>query len=232
MRSVIVAVLLAAAIAGCGHKDAAATKTAQHPAGRKLPPANAVFDYQIGGAYPPATAARIIDRDRGDAPVRGRYNICYVNAFQTQPEENGWWVKHHRDLLLRRNGKYVEDPGWPGERILDTSTNAKRTAIAVIDRSWFHGCADQGFQAIEQENTTELTGQKIGFDFAIAEECAVYAECGDYISAYGERVYEIEYTDNPTSYFRKACTDHGARISILLRDRDVVARGKPGYHNE
>ena len=271
MRAVLGAVLLAVVITGCGHGNDDPAQTAGHqPAGRKLPPANAVFDYQIGGAYPPATAARIIDRDRGDQPVRGRYNVCYVNAFQTQPEENGWWVRHHRNLLLRKNGRYVEDPGWPGERILDSSTAPKRSAIAAIERGWFRGCAGKGFQAIEpdnldswsrskglltkadnvalarllvaaahsdrlaiaQKNTAELAGQRIGFDFAIAEECAVYAECGAYINAYGGRVYEIEYTDNPISYFRKACAQDGTRISILLRDRDVVARGKPGYHNE
>ncbi len=85
------------------------------------PPAHAVVDYQIGGAYPPADAARILVRDRSEPPVPGRYNVCYVNGFQTQPDENRWWEAHHPDLLLRHSGRVVEDPDWPGERLLDTS---------------------------------------------------------------------------------------------------------------
>lgn len=255
MRFLAVALLLAAAGCGTTHRAVA------------LPPAGGIFDYQIGGAYPPARNVRIVDRDRGDNPVSGRYNICYVNAFQTQPDENGWWVKHHADLLLRKNGKYVEDPGWPGERILNTSTAKKRREIAKIDESWFAGCATKGFQAVEPDNLDSWTRSKglltkndnaalarqlisaahqhhlaiaqkntpelhLTFDFAIAEECQVYAECGDYLRRYGRRVYEIEYTDNPITYFRQACRDHGSEISVLLRDRDVVARGKPGYRNE
>ena len=85
--------------------------------------------------------------------------------------------------------------------------------------------------AIAQKNTAELgrRGPALGFDFAIAEECAVYRECGRYIRPYGGRVYEIEYRRRS---FRAACRAHGASISILLRDREVVARGRPGYVSE
>ena len=48
-----------------------------------LPPTNGQFDYQIGGAYPPLSSVSIVDRDRSASPVADRYNICYVNAFQT-----------------------------------------------------------------------------------------------------------------------------------------------------
>ena len=52
--------------------------------------------------------------------------------------------------------------------------------------------------AIAQKNAADLAGagRRLGFDFAIAEECQPYAECGHYISAYGARVIEIEYPDN------------------------------------
>ena len=40
---------------------------------------------------------------------------------------------------------------------------------------------------------------------------------------------EIEYTDNPRSAWTKACAARGSRISVVLRDRDVVAEGRPGY---
>jgi hypothetical protein len=51
-------------------------------------------------------------------------------------------------------------------------------------------------------------------------------------TVYGDRVYEIEYTDNGTAAFREACGERGGRISIILRDRDVVAAATPGYHYE
>jgi len=237
----------------------------------QAPPANAVFDYQVGGAYPPATTVGIVDRDRTAAPVPGRYNICYVNAFQTQPAENRWWRERHPTLLLKdAGGRYVEDLDWPGERLLDISSPARRAELAAIVAEWFAGCAARGYQAVEpdnldswtrsaglltqpdavafarllvvaahanglaigQKNTPALAGAGIGFDFAVAEECAVYDECGGYLTAYGDQVYEIEYTDNGLDAYRRACADHGGRISILLRDRDVAAAGDAGYHSE
>ncbi|MGN9914500.1 endo alpha-1,4 polygalactosaminidase [Phytohabitans sp. LJ34] len=237
----------------------------------RAPPANAVFDYQIGGVYPPAAAVGVVDRDRAAAPVPGRYNICYVNAFQTQPGENAWWQAHHPTLLLKdAGGRHVEDPDWPGERLLDIADPARREAVAGIVGGWFADCADRGYQAVEpdnldswtrsagllsradaeayarllvraahahglaigQKNTPELGDAGIGFDFAIAEECAVYDECDAYTAAYGDRLYEIEYTDNGTDAYREACTDHGARVSVILRDRDVTPTGDAAYHYE
>src|SRR5690348_18369894 len=104
------------------------------------PPVVGAFDYQIGGASRPAPSVRIVDRDRHDHPAAGRYSICYVNAFQTQPEERTWWLAHHRALLLRVGGHYVEDPDWPGEYVLDTSTATKRMALTAVVRHWFAGC--------------------------------------------------------------------------------------------
>jgi hypothetical protein len=127
-------------------------------AGRSLPPVNGRFDYQIGGAYVPSPSVAIVDRDRGASPVKGRYNICYVNVFQTQPEEAAWWKAHHADLLLRKpSGAYVGDPGWPGELLLDTSTAAKRSAIAAIEDGWVDGCATAGYRAVEPDNLDSYT---------------------------------------------------------------------------
>lgn len=267
----LLALVLAAAGwpgAGCGPGEPE-LRSAAWPG----PPANAVFDYQIGGAYPPAAAARIVVRDRGESPVPGRYNVCYVNAFQTQPAENRWWDTHHPDLLVRDHGRVVEDPGWPGERLLDTSTTSKRAAIASIVDGWLAECAAGGFQAVEPDNLDSWTRSRglldevdnvglarllaaraharglaiaqkngaemaaagrtdVGFDFAIAEECAVEHECADYLAAYGALVYEIEYADNPVAHYREACAERGRTITVLLRDRDVTPAGDPAYHNE
>jgi hypothetical protein len=115
-------------------------------------PAGARFDYQIGGAYRPPAGVVIIDRDRHAHPVAGRYNICYVNAFQAQPEELAWWRRMHRNLLLHdASGHEVVDRSW-NEVLLDVGTRAKRRALAGIVGGWIDGCARHGFQAIEADN--------------------------------------------------------------------------------
>ncbi|QHC70574.1 endo alpha-1,4 polygalactosaminidase [Rathayibacter sp. VKM Ac-2801] len=238
-----------------------------------LPPANGVLDYQLGGAYAPASSVTIVDRDRTDPPAAGRYSICYVNAFQTQPGESAAFAKRHPELLVRRaDGKPLADPGWPDEYLFDVSTSAKRTALLAIVGAWIDGCAEDGFDAVEADNLDSYTrsggrlttsqalafatlltarahrsglaiGQKngadhaaagrrtVGFDFAVVEECQVYDECAAYTDVYGRQVYEIEYTDNGRSAYAEACAEQGRRISVTLRDRDVVPRGATGYVN-
>ncbi|RIX27827.1 hypothetical protein D1781_09845 [Amnibacterium setariae] len=260
----------ATAVAVAAAPPAPKTSPTSAPHAVAPPPAGARFDYQLGGAYPPAEGVRIVDRDRTDRPVRGVYSICYVNAFQTQPQERAWWLRHHPTLVLRTGaGKPVVDPGWPGEAILDISTAAKRRAVARIVNRWVDGCAAKGFRAIEpdnldtwtrfpkrisradtlaytrlltahahrrglavaQKNAPELgrRGEAAGFDFAIAEECQVYEECGAYTAVYGRHVIEIEYTDTPRRAFSDGCRLRGSRVSVLLRDREVVPRGTAGY---
>jgi hypothetical protein len=121
------------------------------------PPPNGAFDYQLGGAYTPPPGTQIVTRDRTDAPLRGAYSICYVNAFQPQSDELGWWRAHHRSLLLRPNGRELQDPGWPGEVLVDTSTARRRAAIAKIVGGWIDGCARHGFQAVEPDNLDSWT---------------------------------------------------------------------------
>lgn len=236
---------------------------------RRPPPAGQ-FDYQLGGSYPPPEGTEIVSRDRTDKPASGMYNICYINAYQTQPQETSWWRQHYPELLLRdRAGNEVVDPDWPDEVLFDIRTKAKRTRLARVLNSWIDGCARDGFAAVEpdnldswtrsdgllrkvdnvalarmltryahrkglaiaQKNTSELAsqGRAIGFDFAIAEECQVYNECGVYIKTYGRLVIEIEYTDNGTNAFDASCKARQGQISIVLRDRDLSRPGDPGY---
>ncbi|EEB86733.1 hypothetical protein MPER_16202, partial [Moniliophthora perniciosa FA553] len=109
---------------------------------------NAKFDYQIGGAHTHAAEVAVVSRDRTDSRAPGKYNICYVNAFQTQSGEESFWQSSQRDhLLLRnRNGDYFIDPDWPDEFILDTSTDAKRNELAAIVNGWITECQSQGIQ--------------------------------------------------------------------------------------
>ncbi|BEL06208.1 endo alpha-1,4 polygalactosaminidase [Actinoplanes sichuanensis] len=231
------------------------------------PPADATFDYQIGGAYPPPAGVTVVSRDSEAAPAAGLYNICYLNAFQAQPGAESWWQTNHPDLLLRdSNGDLVIDEDW-NEPMLDFSTAAKRTALTGIVGAWMDRCAAKGFQAVEpdnldsytrseglltqsqaiayatslatrahsrglavgQKNTADLSSanaKKIGFDFAVAEECADYDECDAYTSSYGDNVIVIEYS---RSGFAKACGSHGDRLSVVLRDVDVTIAGSKSY---
>ena len=50
--------------------------------------------------------------------------------------------------------------------------------------------------------------EKVGFDFAIAEECARYGECGRYRRVHGDEVIVIEYRRKD---FNRACDTVGDR---------------------
>ncbi|MBY8883019.1 endo alpha-1,4 polygalactosaminidase [Actinacidiphila acidipaludis] len=82
--------------------------------------------------------------------------------------------------------------------------------------------------AIAQKNTSELAGDRsaTGLDFAVAEECGTYDECGDYTAAFGNHVIVIEYTAKGLT---KACSGWGSRLSIVRRDVDVSPAGSSGY---
>lgn len=107
------------------------------------PPAHAGFDYQIGGAYTPPAGVEVVSRDHTAAPAPGLYNICYVNAFQAQPGELSTWRARDPGLLLRdEDGGLVVDDEWD-EALLDTSTAAKREALAEVVGGWIDDCAER-----------------------------------------------------------------------------------------
>lgn len=136
-----------------------------------LPPANAPFDYQLGGAYTPPEGVKVVGRDRAAPPAGGTYTICYVNGFQTQPDEADFWLNGHPDLILRDDkGSPVIDPEWPDEMLLDITTSEKRAAIAQIVGGWIQDCAASGFQAVEIDNldTYSRSGGRISADSAVA----------------------------------------------------------------
>ncbi|MDV8000108.1 endo alpha-1,4 polygalactosaminidase [Rhodococcus sp. IEGM 1408] len=133
------------------------------------PPVHAVVDYQIGGAYPPAPGTGVVTRDRAEDPVEGVYSICYINAFQAQPDESGFWEDRHPDLLLTtRDGRPVRDEEWD-EPLLDISTADKRERLAAIVDGWMADCADRGFKAVEPDNLDSWTrsGGRLTRDHAV-----------------------------------------------------------------
>lgn len=123
----------------------------------RLPAPDAGFDYQLGGSYAPPPGATTIERDRAAAPAGVGYDICYVNGFQTQPDESAAFAAQHPELLVQDGGKPLADPGWPDEYLFDTSTEANRTALAAIVRPWIEGCASAGYDAVEFDNLDSFT---------------------------------------------------------------------------
>jgi hypothetical protein len=223
------------------------------------PPVAVDWDYQLGGARPVPKHVGIVERDRHDSPVAGKYNICYVNGFQTQVEQKRFWRRHHWSLVLKDHGRPVVDTVW-GEWLLDLRTAAKRHALAKIMGRWTHRCARDGFDAVEydnldsfsrshhlltrrdnklyaallverahaaglaaaQKNWAEWDGTSVGFDFAVAEQCGQYRECGRYVDHYGRHVLAVEYHDNA---FARACARWSPNIALVRRDVDLTRHG-------
>lgn len=118
-----------------------------------IPTVGAVFDYQLGGAYPPGPAVTVVVRDSTTQPATGLYSICYVNPFQTQPGTT--WPE---DLLLHdTTGQRLIDPNWPDEGIVDISTPAQRTRGADLLAPTIDRCHTSGFNAVELDNLDSYT---------------------------------------------------------------------------
>lgn len=223
-----------------------------------------VVDYQLGGAYALPAGVGGVVRDSTSEPAPGAYSICYVNGFQTQPDERSTWLRDHPDLVLRdAAGRVVADPGWPDEVLLDTSTDDKRAQLAEVIGVALQRCADAGFDAVELDNLDSYTrsgglltaddalataaryvavahglglavGQKnaadltrrghdeVGFDFAVAEECHRWDECGAYTDVYGDQVIDVEYVDELRGTFAEVCADPQTPFSTVLRDHDLT----------
>ena len=78
--------------------------------------------------------------------------------------------------------------------------------------------------AAGQKNRAQWDGSTVGFDFAIAEECARWHECGDYVDHYGRHVLAVEYR---AADFRIACRNWADQISVVRRDVALSTRRRP-----
>lgn len=134
-------------------------------------PASGAFDYQLDGRYTPAADVAIVSSDprigriaaassAQDVPLDTRlYNICYLNVFQTQPDESASWLATHRDLILMSGDQPVhdDDPDWQGELLFDVSTSLKQTKLLELQRGWISACKAAGYKAIEPDNIDSYT---------------------------------------------------------------------------
>lgn len=152
MRLVAVAAL-ALVLSGCSAPapDAAAPDPAAAD-GPALFPADGVADYQLGGAYEPSAEVTIVARDSTEQPAGGRYSICYVNGFQTQPGDA--WPEA---LLLQVDGAPLADPNWPDEFLIDISSDETRADAAARLAPTIERCATAGFDAVEFDNLDSYT---------------------------------------------------------------------------
>ena len=158
MPRIIAFAAFALGLVGCSESTNQAATSTTAASSIALPPANAPLDYQLGGTYPPSPDVAVLSRDRTAAPDPDRYNICYVNGFQSQPDEASLWLDEHPDLLLRdASGAPLIDPDWPDEFILDISTTGNRAQLTEIVGAWIDGCATSGFQAVEIDNVDTYT---------------------------------------------------------------------------
>lgn len=135
---------------------AAVSLTAPAAIAAALPSPGAQFEYQIGGPSVPDPGTAVVSRDWHDQPAAGLYSICYINAFQVQPEELAAWKRSRRGLLLRVRGRLVVDGNW-NEVLVDTRTARKRTRLARITATAIASCAAKGFQAVEFDNLDSFT---------------------------------------------------------------------------
>ncbi len=145
------------AVAASGAPPAltAPVTTQTDPGGPRSLPTDVDWDYQLGGAAVPAERVGVVVRDRTEEPAGSDYDVCYVNAFQTQPDARAFW-RRHADLVLRRGGLPVRDDAW-GEWLLDVRTPAHRTALARLTARWVAGCARAGYDAVEYDNLDSFT---------------------------------------------------------------------------
>jgi Glycoside-hydrolase family GH114 len=143
--------------------------------------------------------------------VQQMIRVCADKGFDAVEYDN-------LDSWTRFDGTPVED------RVPFGKEQAIHYAKALTKRAHALGLA------VAQKNTLQLSRrqsrERIGFDFAIAEECGRYRECRDWRARFGNRVIDIEYR---RSDFKRACRAVGGRLSVVLRDLNVTRPGSRTY---
>jgi hypothetical protein len=222
-----------------------------------LPPSGR-WDYQIGGSVEFSPAPAVVSRDSEDQPWPGVYSICYVNAFQSQPGDSSlksaWLVvngknvgdpnwpgeymldtKGHRTELVNAFTAVMSRCAAKGFKAVefdnldsyDRSKGGLTQADNVAYAKDLVAAAHALGLAAGQKNAVELVGQ-VPFDFAIAESCLKYSECGGYTAAY-RVVLDVEYVEEMSaSTFQSRCAAAvagGRAPTFLFRDVNVSRDG-------
>ncbi|MQA73414.1 MAG: hypothetical protein GEU88_03505 [Solirubrobacterales bacterium] len=171
---------------------------------------------------------RLVLSELGDDPNwGGEYLIDIGTAAKRRRAAR--WVGRMIDGCARKGYRAVEYDNldswtrFDGTPLANRVPFGKRQALAyarlLAERAHAAG------MAVGQKNTAGVTSRQsreVGFDFAIAEECARYDECGRYRRVHGDHLIAIEYRRRD---FRRACRTVGDEVSVVLRDRGVSTPG-------
>ncbi|MGW2129275.1 endo alpha-1,4 polygalactosaminidase [Streptomyces coelicoflavus] len=167
-----------------------------------------------------ANGAVVYDTDWGEAFL----DIRTADKRERIAEKVGTWIDGCADKGFQAVEPDNYDSYTRAGDLLDAA-DAQGLIRLLAERAHSDGLA------IGQKNTVELAPnrEENGLDFAVAEECGEWDECGDYTAAFGDRVIVIEYTAKGLS---KACAGFGDELSVVRRDLDVSPRGSSGYVRE
>ncbi|MFD4257932.1 endo alpha-1,4 polygalactosaminidase [Streptomyces sp. NPDC058534] len=144
-----------------------------------------------------------------------------------------------RERVAEKIGTWIDSCGDKGFQAVepdnyDSYTRSEKLLDAADAQAFIKLLAERAHAdglAIGQKNTVELAGNRVanGLDFAVAEECGEWDECGDYTAEFGDHVIVIEYTAKGLS---KACSGFADTLSIVRRDLDVSPKGSSSYVRE
>ncbi|MGW8748726.1 endo alpha-1,4 polygalactosaminidase [Streptomyces sp. WAC 04229] len=144
-----------------------------------------------------------------------------------------------RERVAEKIGTWIDSCGDKGFQAVepdnyDSYTRSHKLLDAADAQAFIKLLAERAHAdglAIGQKNTVELAGNRVanGLDFAVAEECGEWDECGDYTAEFGDHVIVVEYTAKGLS---KACSGFADTLSIVRRDLDVSPKGSSSYVRE
>ncbi len=168
----------------------------------------------------------------GDDPKWGGEYLVNVSTAKKR-KRAARWVAQMTDGCAEKGYEAVEYDNLDSWTRFDGTPLARKVPFGKADALAFAKRiakrAHARGLAVGQKNTADVTSgqaEKAGFDFAIAEECARYHECGRYRQVHGDEVIVIEYRRKD---FNRACDTVGDELSVVLRDRQVRKPGSPKY---
>jgi hypothetical protein len=168
----------------------------------------------------------------GDDPKWGGEYLVDVSSAQKR-RRAARWVQQMIDGCAQKGFDAVEYDNLDSWTRFDGTPLAKKVPFGKRQAlSYARLLAERAHAAglaVGQKNTADINraqSHKVGFDFAIAEECARYNECDRYQRVYGDRVIVIEYRRQD---FDSACETVGDELSVVLRDRQVTLPGSRRY---
>lgn len=175
---------------------------------------------------------RLVLSRLGDDPKWGGEYLVDVST-RAKRKRAARWVGQMIEGCAEKGYEAVEYDNLDSWTRFDGTPLAKRVPFGKREALAFAELlADRAHaadMAVGQKNTVDVSSEQareVGFDFAIAEECARYDECERYRRVHGDDVIAVEYR---ASDFAGACASIGDRVSVVLRDRNVSRPGSPKY---